>query len=146
MSAVHPRLDPTRCTACGDCETACVAHREPDPDPLRVRERRRLVIRVVAGVPSLEVCVHCRSAPCVPVCPHHALLRYPDGRVELIEARCTACGACVSACPFRAIHRVSALDIAVKCDGCEGVDGAPACAPACPTDALSLVDAPERDR
>jgi Fe-S-cluster-containing dehydrogenase component len=141
MEPVFPRLDAARCTACHACEVACVEARYGGegraPDDVEVLERRRLAVRVVAGVPSLDVCVHCPDSPCVRVCPHHALLRYPTGRVELLESRCTGCGACVSACPYRAIRRVNALDLAVKCDGCRGVDAAPACVPACPTGALS---------
>lgn len=110
-------------------------------DEATVLERRRLAIHVVAGLPALAVCVHCAEAPCVAACPHHALLRRPDGRVDLIEPRCTGCGKCISVCPFDAIRRVTALDIAVKCDGCHGAGGTPACAPACPTGALSIVDA-----
>ncbi len=110
------------------------------PGDVVVLEQRRLAIRVVAGVPSLDVCVHCADSPCVSVCPHHALLRYPDGRVELLEDRCTGCGKCVTACPFQAIRRVNALDVAVKCDACRGVGGAPACVPACPSGALRMVE------
>lgn len=113
------------------------------PGDAIVLERRRLAIRVVAGLaPSLDVCTHCAEAPCVPVCPHLALLRFPDGRVELLEDRCTGCGKCISACPFRAIRRVTALDIAVKCDGCRTLAGGPACALACPSGALTMIDAP----
>lgn len=138
MSPLVPILDATRCTTCGDCERACVEHRYGPSDEATVLERRRLAIRVVAGMPAMDVCVHCPDAPCVAVCPHHALVRFPDGRVDLVEARCTGCGACIGACPYRAIRRVTALDIAVKCDGCAGVDGVPACAPACPTGAIGL--------
>ncbi len=144
MALRFPVLDPEACAPCGACEVACVSARtgrtDLQPDDTLVLEQRRLAIRVVADVPTLAVCVHCAEAPCVPVCPHHALLRYPDGRVELREDRCTGCGTCVSACPYGAIRRVNALDLAVKCDGCEGAGVAPACAPACPTDALSIVD------
>lgn len=115
-------------------------------DDATVLARRRLAIRVVAGLPALDVCVHCPEAPCVPVCPHQALLRRPGGVIELVEARCTGCGACVTACPYGAIRRVWALEKAVKCDGCEGLAGGPACAPACPTAALHLVDAAARPR
>lgn len=148
----YPTLDPGSCTACGSCEVACVTARHPEltgaaPDDPVVLERRRLAIRVVAGVPSLDVCTHCPDSPCVTVCPHHALVRFPDGRVELIEPRCTGCGHCISACPYRAIRRVTALGIAVKCDACAPMDrpghtqpipGGPACVPACPTGALRL--------
>ena len=137
----YPSLDPTRCEPCGQCETACVEARygAGPHDTAFVLERRRLAIHVVAGLPALDVCVHCDDSPCVTVCPHHALVRYPNGRVELVEPRCTGCGKCISACPYDAIRRVTALDIAVKCDACEGISGGPACIPACPTTALSLV-------
>lgn len=150
----HPTLDPASCTACGACEVACVTARYPDaadvtdPDDPRVLERRRLAIRVVAGMPSLDVCVHCPDSPCVDVCPHHALIRFADGRVELLEPRCTGCGHCISACPYKAIRRVTALGIAVKCDACapmvrpgvvEPLPGGPACQAACPTGALGMV-------
>lgn len=110
------------------------------PEDPRVLERRRLAITVVAAVPALSVCIHCPDSPCVAVCPHHALLRYPGGRVELIEPRCTGCGKCIGACPYDAIRRVTALDIAVKCDGCRGIHRQPACVEACPTEALSVAD------
>jgi electron transport protein HydN len=134
-----PILDPARCTACHDCERACVvAHYGPDPDTATVLERRRLAITLVADLPTLHVCTDCAPAPCVPVCPHLALLRFPDGRVDLREDRCTGCGTCVSVCPERGIRRVYALDLAVKCDGCRPLGIAPACVQACPTSALSV--------
>ena len=163
-------LDPTKCTQCGACEVACVTVRYPElaargtpgpgpvalqPDDAVVLERRRLVIRAPDGdvfgdrpaLPTLDVCVHCPDSPCVTVCPHNALVRFRDGRVELIEPRCTGCGACISACPYRAIRRVTALSIAVKCDNCAPMDrpghvvpieGGPACVKVCPTGALSM--------
>lgn len=142
MPARFPVLDPAACVPCGLCEVACVEARygwdDLVPDDPRVLERRRLRIRVVAGLPALDVCFHCAESPCVPVCPHDALLRFRDGRVELIEDRCTGCGKCIAACPYGAIRRVVDLDIAVKCDGCAPLGGEPACVPACPSKALSL--------
>lgn len=136
MPPVFPTIDASRCTLCHACERACVERRYGPADDAMVLERRRLAVRVVAGVPSLSVCVHCTESPCVTVCPHFALLRFRDGRVELLEDRCTGCGKCIAACPYDAIRRVTALDIAVKCDGCGG--DSPVCVESCPTDALSV--------
>ena len=104
-----------------------------------VLEHRRLAIRS-GTIVTLSVCDHCGESPCIAVCPHLALLRFPDGRVDLREDRCTGCGKCVSACPTRGIRRVNDMDVAVKCDGCVPLGVAPACAAACPSEALSMVD------
>lgn len=107
------------------------------PDDVRVLEQRRLRIQVVAGMPAVDVCTHCADRPCVASCPHHALVVWPSGRVELVEPRCTGCGHCVAACGLHAVWRVGVLDKAVKCDGCRPLGRAPACVDACPTAALS---------
>lgn len=137
-----PQLDPARCVPCGLCEVACVQARtgllDLLPDDVIVLERRRLRVREVAGTPAVAVCVHCTDRPCVAVCPHRALVAWPNGRVDLVEARCTGCGQCLPACSYDAIRRVSALDVAYKCDSCQPLGHAPACIPACPTGALSL--------
>ncbi len=142
MAARFPALDASLCTHCGACEVACVEARYGleglAPTDAVVLERRRLAVRFVADVATLNVCVHCPDSPCISVCPHDALLRYRDGRVELLESRCTGCGHCISACPYRAIRRVTELNIAVKCDGCRSEAAGPACAPACPTGALTM--------
>jgi NAD-dependent dihydropyrimidine dehydrogenase PreA subunit len=53
------------------------------------------------------------------------------------QKRCTACGACASACPAGAIAvgDVATVDAAV-CIGCGG------CVPGCPNDALTLAASP----
>ncbi len=142
-------LDPARCTGCRLCELACVEdHYGPVPggdlDHPLVYDRRRLAIRPLrgpdgAGSWRIEVCDHCEPHPCVGTCPHHALLAWPSGAVTLVEPRCTGCGACISACDRRAIRRVNALTVAIKCDGCQDREGAPACVRVCPEDALSMV-------
>lgn len=147
MSAprAHVRLDPDRCTGCRLCELACVEDRygpvpgetvEKRLEQPTVYERRRLRI-VLGDVLDIEVCDHCEAHPCVAICPHHALLAWPSGQVDLREDRCTGCGKCIAACDRHAIRRVNALDIAVKCDGCAHRPGE-ACVEACPEDALTF--------
>lgn len=136
-------LDPARCTGCRLCELACVEdHYGPVPGhdvehPL-VYDRRRLAIRPVGASWRIEVCDHCAPHPCVGACPHHALLTWPNGAVSLVEPRCTGCGACIAVCDRRAIRRVNALTVAIKCDGCGDREGEPACVRACPEDALHM--------
>ena len=166
-TTTFPTLDPDLCTGCRRCESACVEIRYPDllgppgpagpatldPDHPAVLERRRLAVRFSldpadpaaprASRPSgLSVCTHCADHPCTPVCPHHALIRWPGGAVELREDRCTGCGRCVSACPVRGIRRAVDLSLAMKCDGCAPLGIAPACAAACPSGALTLLPLP----
>lgn len=139
-----PSLRADRCTGCRLCELACVEdHFGPVPGhdlnhPL-VFERRRLAIRPAGPSWRLQACDHCAPHPCVSVCPHFALLAWPGGAVSLRADRCTGCGACVAACDRHALRRVSALSLAIKCDGCGARGASPACVAACPEDALFMV-------
>jgi len=149
MPALFPQLIADLCTRCHRCEVACVEVRYGAPlgggtydsdDPF-VLEHRRLAVRETAretGGLRLEVCTSCPERPCLPTCPHHALLRWPDGRIELREDRCTGCGRCISACPVRGLRRATDLSLALKCDGCAPLGRAPACVEACPSRALIL--------
>jgi len=87
------------CSFCGDCARACSAlaldmQRGP-------RSRRHAVVGDECLTRSGIVCQSCRDE-----CPEHAI-RFPLLRAvaaPLLDAdRCTGCGACVPACPARAI-------------------------------------------
>jgi len=58
-----------------------------------------------------------------------------DERLKIDVDRCTACGACVEACPFGALklERVAAVDL-LRCTLCG------ACVEVCPTDAISRTE------
>jgi len=134
-----------KCLGCKSCEIACaVAHSTSKDLPVAIAEATRPAYRVmVEYVEQMSVplqCRHCEDAPCVRVCPTHALSKLePDGIVLQQPERCIGCTWCVAVCPFGAI-RMRDLDKAIlKCDLCierqrEGKD--PACVEACPTHAL----------
>jgi len=137
--------DVDKCLGCKSCEIACaVAHSVSKSLPIAIHESPRPAYHVmVEYVRQTSVplqCRHCEDAPCVRVCPTHALEKVgPEGIVVLHPALCIGCRWCVDVCPFGAI-RSRELDKAIlKCDLCIErleVGKEPACVEACPTKAL----------
>jgi anaerobic dimethyl sulfoxide reductase subunit B (iron-sulfur subunit) len=133
-------IDIARCTGCQACSIACKDRADlPDEvDWLRVEAHEggtyphpTLAYRVVH-------CFHCAHPTCATACPTGAIGRDPRGLVQIDADLCSACGACVEACPFRTIV-LGPRGQAVKCDGCpdETIQGwEPTCVRACPTRAL----------
>lgn len=151
-------IDQDACVRCGQCTRSCVAG-HPDGLARMRRSGPRVVARVHgASAPAApwllaQACQHCSSPACLPDCPTAAITRGPGGAVQIDPALCTGCGACAKACPWDAIELAprpvgvpsppeGPFDtVAVKCDLCEGSSHGPACARACPTEALARIDA-----
>jgi electron transport protein HydN len=149
--------DPARCIGCRTCEIACaVAHDggrgvnglAGAPFTPRIRVIKSL------NLSTASTCHHCEDAPCVNVCPSHAIV-YRQNSVQVEQERCLGCKTCAVACPFGAMEVVTvpatrhfagvtvALGVkaqAHKCDLCIDRDGGPACVAVCPTDALHVMD------
>ena len=100
-----------------------------------------------------DVCKHCSNAGCLDACPTGALIRTEFETVIVQPDVCNGCGYCVPSCPFGVINRDPYDGRAAKCTLCydrleDGME--PACAKACPTDAIQfgewdeLVDRAER--
>eukprot|EP01034_Spumella_vulgaris_P008814 gene8814-11203_t len=84
--------------------------------------------------------MHCDDPGCLKACPAPgAIVQYTNGIVDFISDNCIGCGYCVKGCPFN-IPRISQVTSkAYKCTLCSDrvvVGQAPACAKACPTQAI----------
>jgi formate dehydrogenase beta subunit len=159
-------VDTTLCIGCRQCEEACNRRNElPRPEtPFRdksvLREYRRptedafTVVNEFLGPPSVDQshktstyvktqCMHCLDPACVSACIVGALTRTRDGAVAYNPDICIGCRYCMVACPFQIPAYEYETVVAPRVRKCEFcVDRAmstganPACAAACPTEAL----------
>ena len=139
---------PERCVGCRSCELACaVAHSKTkellaaiheDPPP-----KTRVQVEAAGEYCVPLACRHCEEAPCVAVCPTHAMKRdEPLSPVAVHDELCIGCRACAYVCPFGVISLGGTGHPILKCDLCGERQGAglePACVNACPTGALRFV-------
>jgi formate dehydrogenase iron-sulfur subunit len=88
-------------------------------------------------------CHHCEDPACLNGCPVLAYEKDPiTGIVRHLDDQCIGCSYCVLKCPYEVPKYNQSLGIVRKCDMCHGrlADGeAPACAQACPTQAIRIV-------
>lgn len=79
-------------------------------------------------------CMHCDDAPCVDVCPSHAMYKTDKGMVIHDPTVCIGCKSCFNACPYRRIFWNDELNQPAKCIMCEPFvekGDAPVCVRAC---------------
>ncbi len=154
--------DFTRCIGCRSCEAACnEANRLPAPakpfkDESVFEEHRHLTAGAYTVVNRYEggkggrpiyrkvQCNHCEEPACASACLVGALKKSPEGPVTYNADVCIGCRYCMVACPFHvpAYDYASALEPKVtKCTMCAGRISrglVPACAEACPVEAISF--------
>src|SRR5699024_169216 len=95
---------------------------------------------------SSDVCKHCTHAACLDVCPTGAIFRSEFGTVVIQDDICNGCGYCVPACPYGVIDLSETDGGAHKCTLCYDrlkVGEQPACAQACPTEAIQFGEVDE---
>ena len=127
MDPTSLTLELARCTACRACELACSFTKEGFFSPSFSRIQVQQVFELGVNVPI--VCTNCAGAPCLASCPSEAIERdEASGVVSIVAERCSACGECVGACPYGAVHISPEKDVALLCDLC---GGEPACAASC---------------
>lgn len=136
-----------RCQGCKACELACaVEHSQTKELAAAIHETpppcSRVSVEQGDGFAVPLQCRQCEEAPCVAVCPTHALHRTDrDNPVILDHDLCVGCHACVLACPFGVIRMDRFARAIIKCDQCfERLEKGqrPACVEACPVSALEF--------
>jgi formate dehydrogenase iron-sulfur subunit len=153
-------IDVSKCIGCKACQAACIEWNDTSPEieenvgiymnPHDLTENMFTLMRFAEWVnpetDNLEWlirkdgCMHCADPGCLKACPAPgAIVQYSNGIVDFIHENCIGCGYCVKGCPFN-IPRISKTDHrAYKCTLCSdrvAVGQGPACAKACPTQAI----------
>jgi len=146
MSGAGFLLDLHRCVGCGACVLACriengrsetAAWRRVVPLNLRRDPAGPTYFLSVA-------CHHCDDPACLKGCPSGAYEKRSDGIVVHDEDLCLGCRYCEMTCPFGTPRYDAGKGVMSKCHLCaHRVDAGrqPACAAACPTEALRFVAA-----
>jgi formate dehydrogenase iron-sulfur subunit len=152
-------IDVSKCIGCKACQVACLEWNDLVEEvgvnvgvydnPSDLTENTWTLMRYaehVNGDGNLEWlirkdgCMHCEDPGCLKACPSPgAIVQYTNGIVDFVQENCIGCSYCVKGCPFN-IPRISKVDHkAYKCSLCSDrvtVGQAPACAKACPTQAI----------
>jgi len=160
LTSVAKLIDTSKCIGCKACESACLEwnnlreevgfnHGVYD-NPLDLTPASLTVMRFSEWInpetQNLEWlirkdgCMHCEDPGCLKACPAPgAIVQYSNGIVDFDHDKCIGCGYCIKGCPFN-IPRISKVDNkAYKCTLCSdrvAVGQGPACAKACPTQAI----------
>src|SRR6516225_8375592 len=160
LTEVAKLIDVSKCIGCKACQAACLEWNDKRIDiginhgsydqPLDLTPDMFTVMRFTEWenpeTKNLEWlirkdgCMHCEDPGCLKACPAPgAIVQYANGIVDFISENCIGCGYCVKGCPFN-IPRISKVDHkSYKCTLCSDrvvVGQAPACAKACPTQAI----------
>src|SRR3954467_3795917 len=137
-------FDMTKCIGCRSCEVSC---NEQNGNPADIRWRR--VGEIEGGTwPDTARhylsmgCNHCLTADCIRGCPVDAYTKDPITGIVLHSAdACIGCQYCIWNCPYSVPQFNPERGVVGKCDMCHGrlTEGQqPACAFACPEDAIRI--------
>ncbi|MDA0659116.1 MAG: 4Fe-4S dicluster domain-containing protein [Planctomycetota bacterium] len=136
MTVKTLQIVPDRCTGCMQCELACSWVQTGQFQPSRSLIRVQIFDEEASYAPY--GCVQCDEAWCMNACPTQAIVIDPaTGAKVVLDQMCIGCHLCTIACPFGTVWTTPGTDKAAKCDHC---GGQPACATACPTQAIQYVD------
>jgi Fe-S-cluster-containing dehydrogenase component len=145
--------DTTRCIGCQACEQACaeqngfpLSDTKPDIDNQRSTGTEALSVvnahDTDKGIVFAKTqCMHCDQPACVSACLVNAMYKTDEGPVIWKEDKCMGCRYCMVACPFDIPKfEYGSLNPKIKkCVMCFerlGEGQIPACAEACPQEAI----------
>ena len=143
-------IDLNRCVRCDDCVKACASVHDGNPRFVRTGASH-------GNLQFTQACMHCTDPVCMIGCPTGAISRDENsGVVAVHEPICVGCSTCANSCPYQNIRMIEVSDRdgrpftdsgtgkpivkATKCDLCQQSATGPACANACPHDALVRID------
>jgi len=158
-------IDVSRCIGCKACQAACLEWNDLREEvgtnhgsyqnPPDLTENSWTLMRFaeveedgkIEWLIRKDGCMHCADPGCLAACPAPgAIVQYANGIVDFISENCIGCGYCIKGCPFN-IPRIAKKDgKAYKCSLCSdrvAVGLEPACAKACPTQAISFGTKPD---
>jgi formate dehydrogenase iron-sulfur subunit len=160
LTEVAKLIDVSKCIGCKACQSACIEWNDTHPaiednvgiyqNPhdltaemftlMRYEEWENPETSNLEWLIRKDGCMHCEDPGCLKACPAPgAIVQYSNGIVDFNHDNCIGCGDCIKGCPFD-IPRVSKRDHkAYKCTLCSdrvAVGQGPACAKACPTQAI----------
>jgi formate dehydrogenase iron-sulfur subunit len=160
QTEVAKLIDVSKCIGCKACQSACLEwndlHEEVGTNtgvydnPHDLTTATYTLMRFTEWVnpetDDLEWlirkdgCMHCEDPGCLKACPAPgAIVQYSNGIVDFDHDKCIGCGYCVKGCPFNIPRISSVTHKAHKCTLCSdrvAVGQGPACAKACPTQAI----------
>lgn len=130
-------INPDKCTGCLQCEIACSM--EHTGAFSLVNSSIKIFKFHDEGRFVPYTCTQCAEAWCLKACPVDAIsLDSVTGAKVVNEATCVGCKVCTIACPFGTVNYSVDTGKVFKCDLC---GGDPQCVEACPTSAITYIDA-----
>lgn len=158
-------IDLAKCDGCKKCTEACQKMHFTPADREWIKVFKMQDAKLAASYWFPKPCFQCDNPPCTKVCPVDATFKRQDGIVLIDNERCIGCRFCMAACPYSARffnwerpeqppevqnipyspeqsypRRVGTVE---KCDFCPDMirqGRMPACASACPMNAIYFGD------
>ncbi|MEM2704201.1 MAG: 4Fe-4S dicluster domain-containing protein [Candidatus Bathyarchaeia archaeon] len=93
-------VDLRKCIGCNTCTVACKIENFTPKDVFWIKVLKGEKDGKRISIPMQ--CMHCKTPPCLKVCPVEAITRRDDGIVIIDQTRCIGCKNCIAACPYGA--------------------------------------------